>query len=415
MGGKLMEIEAARALVLERAPRLGSEPVAIAEVLGRVLAEPVTGADPVPGFDNSAMDGYAIRAADTAGAGRERRALLRVVDESRAGHPAARSLAAGEAIAISTGAMVPEGADAVVRVEDTDGGRETVAVGVEVEPGRDIRRAGEDIAAGEVVIDAGTEIGPAEAGVLVSVGRAEVACARRPRVSLLTTGDELQEPGAPLRPGAIRNSNAHSLAALVERAGALTETVEIVPDDRAASEAALDRALAADVAVISGGVSVGPHDHVRPALAGLGADEAFWGVALRPGKPTWFGTVAPPKRRRSRDSDRRLVFGLPGNPVSAMVTFLLFVRPAIRAMLGTAGAARRATAVLDQDYEKQPGRAHLVRCRLELRDDGWHARPTKDQGSHVLTSMLGADALAIIPTASGTVTAGERVEIELLD
>jgi molybdopterin molybdotransferase len=404
MAGELIEIDEARRLVLERVVPLESEQVAVAEALGRVLAERVTSVDSVPGFDNSAMDGYAVRAADTAADGGEPVRLI-VVDESRAGHPAGRRLAAGEAIAISTGAMLPAGADAVVRVEDTDAGTERVEVRVQVDPGRDIRRAGEDIEPGEVVLEAGTEIGPAEAGVLVSVGRGEVACARRPRLGLLTTGDELQEPGEPLRPGAIRNSNAYSVAGLSERSGALLEAVEIVPDDREATEAALGRALSGDIAVISGGVSVGPHDHVRPALAALGVEEVFWGVALRPGKPTWFGV----------HSGRKLVFGLPGNPVSAMVTFLLFVRPAIRAMLGAAGEkARHTTAILDQDYPKRPGRAHLVRCRLELREDGWHARPTKDQGSHVLTSMLGADALAIIPTAAGGVAAGERVEIELL-
>jgi molybdopterin molybdotransferase len=404
MAGELTEIDAARRLVLERVVPLESEPVAVTDALGRVLAEQVTSADPVPGFDNSAMDGYAVRAADTPAADGDEPARLIVVDESRAGHPAQRPLAAGEAIAISTGAMLPAGADAVVRVEDTDGGAEEVEIRVEVEPGRDIRRAGEDIEQGEVVLAAGTEIGPAEAGVLASIGRDEVACARRPRLSLLTTGDELQEPGEPLRPGAIRNSNAYSVAGLAERSGALLEAAEIVPDDRETTEAALGRALSGEIAVISGGVSVGPHDHVRPALAALGAEEVFWGVALRPGKPTWFGV-----------RDRTLVFGLPGNPVSAMVTFLLFVQPAIRAMLGVGGErARRTTAILDQDYPKQPGRAHLVRCRLELREDGWHARPTKEQGSHVLTSMLGADALAIIPTAAGGVAAGERVEIELL-
>ena len=404
MAAKLTEIEEARRLVLDRVVPLEAEPVALKDALGRVLAEPVTSADAVPGFDNSAMDGYAVRAADTAGANGGAR--LRVVDESRAGHPAQRRLAEGEAVAISTGAMVPEGADAVVRVEDTDAGSQEVEIRVEVEAGRDIRRAGEDIAAGEAVLAAGDEIGPAEAGVLVSVGRGEVACARRPRVNLLTTGDELQEPGEPLRPGAIRNSNAYSVSGLIRRSGAVLGTVEMVPDDRDATADALARALTGDVVVISGGVSVGPHDHVRPTLAALGAEEVFWGVALRPGKPTWFG-VAP---------SGCLVFGLPGNPVSAMVTFLLFVRPAIRAMLGASPTqADRATAVLDSDYPKQPGRAHVVRCRLELRDDGWHATPTKDQGSHVLTSMLGADALAIIPTTSGTVRAGERVEIELLD
>jgi len=403
MAAKLTEIEEARRLVLDRVVPLEAEAVALKDALGRVLAEPVTSADAVPGFDNSAMDGYAVRAADTAGA--DGGARLPVVDESRAGHPAQRRLAEGEAVAISTGAMVPEGADAVVRVEDTDAGSQEVEIRVEVEAGRDIRRAGEDIAAGEAVLGAGDEIGPAEAGVLVSVGRGEVACARRPRVNLLTTGDELQEPGEPLRPGAIRNSNAYSVSGLIRRSGAVLGTVEMVPDDRDATADAIARALTGDVVVISGGVSVGPHDHVRPTLGALGAEEVFWGVALRPGKPTWFG-VAP---------SGCLVFGLPGNPVSAMVTFLLFVRPAIRAMLGASPTqADRAAAVLDSDYPKQPGRAHVVRCRLELRDDGWHATPTKDQGSHVLTSMLGADALAIIPTTSGTVRAGERVEIELL-
>jgi molybdopterin molybdotransferase len=419
MTGSLTEIEEASRLVLERVEPLPAEPVGVGAALGRVLAEEVTSADPVPGFDSSAMDGYAVRAADTVGAGAGDPATLPVVDESRAGHPAQRPLGPGEAIAVSTGAMVPAGADAIVRVEDTDGGRERVRIEAEVEPGRDVRRAGEDIEAGEAVLATGTEIGPAEAGVLVSIGRGEVACVRRPRVTVLTTGDELQEPGAPLRPGAIRNSNAYSVAGLVERSGASLAGTELVPDDRDATEAALRRALAADVVVVSGGVSVGEHDHVRPALAALGAEQVFWGVALRPGKPTWFGTVAAPQSAASQPGSAgapgKLVFGLPGNPVSAMITFLLFVRPAIRALLG-AGAEDpdRATAILDQDYPKQPGRAHLVRCRLELREDGWHAWPTKDQGSHVLTSMLGADALAIIPAAAATVSAGERVEIELL-
>jgi len=415
--GKLIEIEQARELVLARAGALGAEPVALGETLGRVLAEDVAAADPVPGFDNSAMDGFALRAADTAGADPAQPVRLALVGESRAGHPAGRGLGPGEAIAISTGAMVPEGADAVVRVEDTGGVGDPVEVRVEVEPGRDIRRAGEDIAAGATVIASGTEVDPAVAGVLASVGRREVACARRPRVAVLTTGDELQEPGEPLRAGAVRNSNAYSIAGLVERSGATVELLEIVPDRREATETALARALDAEVAVISGGVSVGEHDHVRPALAALGVEQVFWGVALRPGKPTYFG-VGPerprPDRAPSEGSGRCLVFGLPGNPVSAMVTFGLFARPAIRAMLGAPLEARRTTAILDRDYAKQPGRAHLVRCRLELRDDGWHATPTGPQGSHVLTSMLGADAVAILPSGSGSVAAGERVEIELL-
>jgi molybdopterin molybdotransferase len=412
--GDLIEIEEARGLVLERVGRLSIEPVALGNALGRVLAENVTSDDAVPGFDNSAMDGYAVRAADTAEAAAESPVPIVLIDESRAGHTARSRLAAGTAIAISTGGMVPDGADAVVRVEDTDGSRDgAVKVGAAVEPGRNIRRAGEDIAPGERVLGSGTVLGPAEIGVLASVGRERVACTRRPRVAVLTTGDELQEPGETLRPGAVRNSNAHALAALVERAGAELAFVEIVRDDAATTEAALDRALAADIAIVSGGVSVGEHDHVRPALERLGVEQVFWGVALRPGKPTFFG-LAP--RQPAAGPGRGLVFGLPGNPVSAIVTFHLFVRPAIRTMLGAESGGRRgATAILDQDYAKKPGRAHLVRCRLELRADGWHARPTKEQGSHVLTSMLGADALAILPSAQGDFRAGDRVEIELLE
>ncbi len=396
----LTEIEEARRLVLERIEPLEGERVTVDRALGRVLAEDLTAADPVPGFDNSAMDGYAVRAADTAAAP----VRLAVVAESRAGHPADRKLGEGEAIAISTGAMIPVGADAVVRVEDTDEGSETVEVRAAAEPGANLRRAGEDLAAGAAVLAAGTELGPAALGVLTSVGLAEVACIRRPRVTVLTTGDELQEPGEPLRPGAIRNSNTRSLSALVDRAGAQLAAAEIVADDREATVGSLRRALEREITIVSGGVSVGAHDHVRPALAELEVQQVFWGVALRPGKPTYFGTAGG-----------RLVFGLPGNPVSAIVTFLLFVRPAIRAMLGTADDPKAATAILDTDYDKVPGRAHMIRCRLELRDDGWHATPTKDQGSHVLTSMLGADALAIVPSASGPVAAGERLRIELLE
>lgn len=413
MAGKLIEIDEARRLVLERVAPLGPEPVAVREARGRVLAEDVTSADDVPGFDNSAMDGYAVRARDTEPATAERPTKLDLVDESRAGHPASHVVAPMEAVAISTGAMVPEGADAVIRVEDTDGSRGgKVAIHAPVEPGRNIRRAGEDIERGETVLSAGTELGAAEIGVLVSVGRDRVVCGRRPRVAILTTGDELQEPGAPLLPGGVRNSNAHTLAALVETAGAEVALVEIVPDTAAATEAALGRALASDVTIVSGGVSVGEHDHVRPALERLGAEQVFWGVALRPGKPTLFG-LAP--RMPGAGLTRNLVFGLPGNPVSAMVTFLLFARPAIRVLMGAdEGERRSATAIFDEDYAKAPGRAHLVRCHLELRDDGWHARSTGTQGSHVLTSMLGADALAILPSDSGDVAAGDRVEIELL-
>jgi molybdopterin molybdotransferase len=350
------------------------------------------------------MDGFAVRAADTAGASEARPVELAISGESRAGRPSVLTLEDGDAIAISTGAVVPRGADAVVKVESTRPADNAVAVLEEAAPGDNIRRAGEDVRSGEKVISRGTRLGPAELGVLASLGIAEVSCARRPHVALFTTGDELVEPGRALLPGQIRNSNAYSVAAQVRGAGGLLDRVEIVPDDRAATIEQLGAGLEADVLVVSGGVSVGPHDHVKAAFAELGVEEVFWGLALRPGHPTWFGV---------RGSTA--VFGLPGNPVSAMVTFHLLARPALAAMQGASSAQRRTSAVMDEDYRKRPGRLHAVRCRLEAREDGWHVRPTKEQGSHVLTSMLDAEALALIEVERGDVKAGERVEIEILD
>ena len=328
---------------------------------------------------------------------------LRLVGESRAGHPYAASLGPGEAVAISTGAMVPPGADAVLRVEDAVQQDAELRVAAALPPGKEIRRAGEDIRAGETVLKAGTRLGPAELGVAASTGVAELSCARAPRIAVVVTGDELIPPPAPLGPGQIRNTNGYAVPAQALAAGATVDHVATVGDDYRATVAELERALDADVAVVTGGVSVGPHDHVRPALAELGVEQVFWGVALRPGKPTFFGTRG-----------QTLVFGLPGNPVSAMVTFHLFVRPALARMLGTTLRERRAVASFDADYAKFPGRMHVVRCTLAARDDGWHVQPTKEQGSHVLTSMLGTEAFAYLEVERGDVSAGEPVEIEIL-
>jgi molybdopterin molybdotransferase len=391
----LIDVATARALVLERVAPLAPETVELSEALDRVLAEDVESADDLPPFDSSAMDGYAV----VAGAGAD----LPVVGESRAGHPAERGLRAGEAMVISTGAAVPAGADAVVPVERAEvlDGRVHVP---EAAPGDHVRRAGEDVRAGSTVLRAGASIGPAEIGVLAALGRPRVACGRRPRVAVLVTGDELLEPDQPLRPGLIRDSNAYALSAQAARAGAAVVAREVVPDEPEATRAALERALGgADVVCVSGGVSVGPHDHVKPALAALDVEEVLWGVALKPGKPTWFGV------RGSQP-----VFGLPGNPVSAMVTFHLFARPALRRLAGADPADARTTAVLEQTVERRSTRDQVLRCRLAVRDDGWHVTPTGRQGSHVLTSMLGAGAFALVPAGEGAVEAGERVEIELL-
>jgi molybdopterin molybdotransferase len=390
--------------VLARVAPLELESVQLREALGRTLGEELVSMDAVPPFDSSAMDGFAVRAEDTRGARPDAPVELNVVSESRAGAPAAGGPQEGEAIRISTGAMMPPEADSVVRVEDTSERDGTVAIQVEVPPGKEIRRAGEDIHAGARVLTPDRVLGAADLAVAASVGAAELRCRRRPTVAILITGDELVDAGLPLGPGQIRNTNGIAIEAQARAAGADVISRATVGDDYGATVEALAAALEADVAITTGGVSVGPHDHVRPALAELDVEEVFWGVALRPGRPTWFGI-----------RDGTLVFGLPGNPVSAMVTFHLFARPALLALTGADPRSRRATAVMDEPYAKRPGRAHVVRCWLEAREDGWHVAPTRTaQQSHILTSMLDAEALAYIEVDRGDVRAGERVEVEIL-
>ncbi len=390
-----ISIAEARRRVLAEVRPLPPEDLPLEEALGRILAETVVASIDVPPFPSSAMDGFAVRSGPAAD--------LRVTAESRAGHPAEVPVEPGTAVRISTGAAVPEGADAVVPMERTEDRGQTVVVPA-TDPGVNVRHPGEDVRRGHTLLDPGALLGPAELGVAASVGRATLACARRPRVSLVVTGDELTRPGDPLGPGRIYSSNAYALAAQVQRAGSHLVSTGRAGDSPSATREALEHALeGAEVVCVSGGVSVGPHDHVRPVLDALGVSESFWGVTLRPGKPTWFGT---------RGST--LVFGLPGNPVSAMVTFQLFARPALLALQGASPEATRGSALLSEPVKRHPQREQAVRVRLTAGDDGWQAEPTGAQGSHVLTSMLGADALAMIPPGDGEVTAGERVDVEVL-
>jgi molybdopterin molybdotransferase len=392
---ELISIDEARRRVLAEVAPLPAVEVALAEALGRVLARDAVAAHDLPPFDASAMDGFAVPAGDAA--------TLRLAGESRAGAPAGAPLAAGTACRISTGAVVPVGTHAVVPVEAAEERDGEVAV-PESAAGANVRRAGEDVRAGETVIAAGAELGPAEVAVLASLGAATAACAARPRLAVLATGDELVEPGRELGPGQIRNSNAYGVAALAARAGAQVVQRGHVRDDAGATGDALAAALdAAEVVCVSGGVSVGRHDHVKAALAELGVAERFWGVRLQPGKPTWFGV-----------RDRTLVFGLPGNPVSAMVTFQLFARPAVRALQGADPAPRAASARLGEAVRRNPRRDQMIRVALAAGADGWVARPTKAQQSHVLTSLLGAAALARVRAGDGELAAGEAVDIELL-
>ncbi|MGZ8634754.1 MAG: molybdopterin molybdotransferase MoeA [Solirubrobacteraceae bacterium] len=388
-----LSIDEARAQVLAAVRALPSEDVAVQDALGRVLAENVVAQRDVPSFANSAMDGFAVRSGP---AGR----ALRIVGESRAGTPASVAVSDGEAVRISTGAALPDGADAVLQIElvSVDGDHVTLEDGVD--PGRNVRPAGDDVHAGATVLPAGTRMGAAEIGIAVVAGRGTVQCARMPRVVVLATGDELVAPGGPLGPGQLHNSNAATLAALATQAGARVLRTGVVADSEAATRAAIAAALEeADLLVLSGGVSVGPHDHVKPALQALGVDEVFWRVALRPGRPTWFGT-----------RDDTVVFGLPGNPVSAMVTFMLFARPALGAMQGAPHEPERIIAHLAEAIPRHPDRDECVRVSLR---DGL-AVPTGPQGSHQLSSILGADGFAIVTAGEGSALPGDQVVVELV-
>lgn len=395
----LLSIDEAQARVLCTAARLPAEPVPVTQALGRVLAEDLLAAGDVPPFPCSAMDGYALKAGPAAGG------TVPVTGESRAGTPFSGRLAGGEAIRISTGAAVPDGADTVIRQEDVALEGEGITLSVDVGTGENVRRAGEDMRAGARVLGAGTLLGAGELAAAVAAGAATLPVSRRPTVAVLCTGDELREPGEPLGPGEIHNSNGPMLDALARRCGAVTEPFRRLADDRAATESELAEALErADVVIVSGGVSVGPHDHVKPALAKLGVVERFWGVALRPGKPTWFGELG-----------HRLVFGLPGNPVSAGVTFSLFAAPALWALQGaTPGPPLDTSAVLAVPVARNPTREQALRVRLERTAAETLARPFDRQDSHIVSSLVGAEALAMIPTGEGELAAGARVALREL-
>jgi len=395
MSHSLLTVAAARAAVLSAVEPLAPERVDVTEALDRVLAEDLPATGDVPPFASSAMDGYAVIAGD---AGR----TLRIVGESRAGAPSPRAVGEGEAMRVSTGAVVPAGATAVVRQEDVEILDGSIRLAGAVRTGADIRGPGEDIRAGQQVLAAGTRLGAAELGAAVAAGAGLVLASPPPRVAVLCTGDELRAAGEPLGPGQIHNSNAAMLVALATRCGADAGPAVRLGDDRARTVAELGAALErADVVVVSGGVSVGPHDHVKPALATLGVAERFWGVNLQPGRPTWFGV-----------RNRSLVFGLPGNPVSAFVTFALFARPAIAALQGLAtDAASAAEAELGTAVARHRARELAVSVRIERRGGRAIAWPNGPQGSHLVSSLLGADALALIPQGEGEQAAGSVVAL----
>ena len=389
---ELLTIAAALAHVLERVRPLGGEAVVLAEAAGRVLAEPARARTDLPPFPSSAMDGYALRAADTPG-------TLPVVFRIAAGRPTPGRLKAGEAMAIATGGVVPDGADAVVPIEAVAEHDNSVEVPLAVPCGENIRPRAGDACAGDEVVPAGTRLGPAQIGALAAAGVVEVVCGGRPRVAVLTTGTEWREPGAELRPGEIYESNGAMLAAGLLSAGAAVERLALVEDDPEAHRTALAKGLAADVLVTSGGVSVGPHDLVRRVERELGVEEVFWGVAMRPGKPLSFGV-----------RDGTLVFGLPGNPVSSLVGFELFVRPAVSALQGAAEPGPRFEhGVLGAPVRRTPARDELARARSEGGEDATVLSLVTGQESHMIVRAAAADALVLVPRGDGELAAGSSV------
>jgi len=390
--GDLLSMEEALRLVLERARPLPAERVPLAEAAGRVLAEPAVASVDLPPFDSSAMDGFAVRAADTPGE-------LPVAFRIAAGRPSPRPLEAGEAMAIATGAAVPSGADAVIPLEYVVEHGNRVAIQQPVQPGASVRPRGGDARHGDPVVAAGERLGPGQLGALAAAGVAEVSCARRPRAAVLTTGSELRSPGEQLEPGQIYEANGVIIAAQLASAGAEVERLSAVADEPGAHRDALERGLAGDVLVSSGGVSVGPHDLVRAVGAELGIEQVFWRVAVKPGKPLWFGVRG-----------QTLVFGLPGNPVSSLVSFELFVRPAVLALQGaTDPGPRFALGTLASAVRRDDARDELLRARSSVEDGELVLRPVTGQDSHMIVRAAEADALVLVPRGDGEVAPGERV------
>ena len=395
----MLSVSEASAQIMARATFLGAESVPLDETLARVLAADVLAPRDLPPRDNSAMDGYAVLSADLPG-------RLPIAAEVAAGAGALAPHRPGSATRIMTGAPLPPGADTVVMRENvTVEGNDAVFSAAE-KPGKNIRRAGEDIAEGALAIGRGTLIGAGEIGLLAALGHPRVMVGKRPRVSILSTGDELIEVIENPPIDRIINSNAHALAAQVRLAGGIPVRCPIVGDDKLEVIDAIANALEdADILLTSGGVSVGDYDFVKEALAANGIEPDFWEVAVKPGKPLVFGQA----------QNGALVFGLPGNPVSSMVTFELFVRPALLRVTGAKNTSRpRARVKIDRDLKKDATRTHFLRANLRAEGNVLHANLFSKQGSGMLTSMSGADALVIVPQESLGARAGEELEAIVL-
>lgn len=397
-----LSVAAAQCVVLESVATMGAEQVKLEQSLGRVLAEEVRANRDQPPYDISAMDGYALRSADLAGVP----ATLEIIEDIKAGDMPSKTLAPGQCARIMTGAPMPQGADAVIRVEDTEALPDNnVQINQAVKPGNDIRRLGENMRNGEVVLTPGTAITPGVIGVLATVKRAQVQVYRQPRVAILSTGNELEGLDEPVDPNKIPNSNSYALMAQVQALGIEPVLLGIARDDPEELARYLKRGLEYDVLLVSGGTSVGVHDYVRPTIEALGAQMLFWRVSMKPGHPVAFGKIG-----------EKIIFGLPGNPVSSMVCFEEFVAPALRSMMGHIRTHRRTIeARMTHNVKHQPGRTEFIRVLLAKEQGGYAATSTGAQGSGMLLSMARADGLAVVPGDSAGLAAGSTVTVQLLD
>ncbi|MGD9393346.1 MAG: molybdopterin molybdotransferase MoeA [Dehalococcoidia bacterium] len=414
----MISVEQALDKVLEHIEVLGAEESPILGCLGQVLAEDVVSEINIPPLDNSAMDGYAVRAADTKGASPKSPRLLRVIDTVVAGSISKTKVEPGTAIKIMTGAPLPAGADAIVKFEDTDrSGREKdsteIGILVELTPGQDIRRSGEDVAKGSLVLKEGTLIRPAEVGVLASLGRGTLKVFRRPVVAILATGDEVVDITQSLPEGKIYNSNSYSLAALVTRYGGIPHILGIAADVEDSLLNRLHLGLEADMLVTSGGVSLGDYDIVRDVLAKEG-EIVFWRVKQKPGKPLAFGMI---NALAEGGGARKIpLFGLAGNPVSAMLNFELFARPAMLKMMGRKNLDKPVIeAIMEEPIKNTDGRRIFARAVVRKRGGNYFARLTGPQGSGILTSMTLANGLVVVSEDRPGVKKGDSVPVIMLD
>jgi molybdopterin molybdotransferase len=403
-GGVMGHLKAGEAqrIILGSVMTLGAEQVRLEKSLGRVLAQDIQANRDLPPYDVSAMDGFALRAADVAGAPLE----LEIIEDIKAGDMPTKTVAAGQCSRIMTGAPMPPGADAVIRVEDTEAVTgSAVRILKAVKACNDVRPRGENMRDGDVVLTTGTEITPGVIGVLATVKAAQFAVYRRPRVAILSTGNELEAMNEPVGSDKIPDSNSYALMAQVQALGIEPVLLGIARDDPDELERYLERGLGYDVLLVSGGTSVGVHDYVRPTIENLGVQMKFWRVAIRPGHPLAFGTTG-----------KTAVFGLPGNPVSSMVCFEEFVIPALRSLMGNPRLYRRTvTARVAHAVKFRPGRTEFIRVQLTRDEAGYIASSTGTQSSGVLLSMAKADGLMIVPSDSTGLAAGEQVTVQLLD